>query len=121
MTAVETSQGQLSVAESEASRLEGEIAANPIDEYALDKAEMRVDQALQQQQRIRTQKEALGRSRLLIEQALKQIDIDQKRLKEVAERAEKARVEADDLDRMYKEFNAFEKYVARLYARSSRI
>ena len=113
LTAIETAQSQLAVAESEAARLEAEIAANPIDEYALDKAEMKVEQALQQQQRVRTQKETLGKSRIVIEQALKQIDVDQKRLKEVAERAEKARVEADDLDRMYKEFNAFEQYVAR--------
>ena len=103
----------MAVAQSEAARLDAEIAANPIDEFALEKAEMKVDQARQQEQRVRTQQQNLRSSRLLIEQALKQIDIDQKRLKEVAERAEKARVEADDLDRMYKEFNGFEQYVAR--------
>ena len=113
LTAIETAQSQLAVAQSEAARLDAEIAANPIDEYALEKAEMKVDQARQQEQRVRTQQQNLRSSRLLIEQALKQIDIDQKRLKEVAERAEKARVEADDLDRMYKEFNGFEQYVAR--------
>ena len=113
LTAIENAQSQLVVAQSEATRLDAEIAANPIDEYALEKAEMKVDQARQQEQRVRTQQQNLRRSRLLIEQALKQIDIDQKRLKEVAERAEKARVEADDLDRMYKEFNGFEQYVAR--------
>jgi len=113
LTAIESAQSQLTGAQSEATRLEAEIAANPIDEYALDKAEMKVDQARQQEQRVRTQQETLRRSRLLIEQALKQIDIDQKRLKEVAGRAEKARIEADDLDRMYKEFNGFEQYVAR--------
>jgi exonuclease SbcC len=113
MTTIETAQGRLTVAQAEAARLEAEIAAYPIDEYALEKAEMKVEQARQQEQHVRTRKESLGRSRLMIEQALKQIDIEQKRLQEIAERAEKARVDADDLDRMYKEFNAFEQYVAR--------
>jgi exonuclease SbcC len=105
--------GKLEVATAEVSRLEAEIAAHPIDELALDRAELEVDRARQKEQQVRSQQETLRRERLKVEQALNQIDADQKRLAGVAERAEKARVDADDLDRMYKEFNTFEQYVAR--------
>jgi DNA repair protein SbcC/Rad50 len=112
-SAIETATAQLAVAQSEAVRLEAEIAANPIDDFALDKAELEVEQARQREQQERTQREQFQRARISIEQDLKQVEVDQTRLKAIATRAEEARVEADDLDRMYKEFNVFEQYVAR--------
>jgi exonuclease SbcC len=111
--AIETAESKRATARTEATRLESEIAANPIEEYALDKADMAVAKARQDEQRIRTQRENLRRGRLDVEHALRQIDADEKKLKELIDRAEKARVETEDLDRMYKEFNAFEQYVAR--------
>jgi exonuclease SbcC len=111
--AIETAEAKRAAAQTDATRLEAEIAANPIEEYALEKADMAVARARQDEQRIRTQRENLRRGRLDIEHALRQIDADEKKLKELIERAERARVEAEDLDRMYKEFNAFEQYVAR--------
>jgi exonuclease SbcC len=111
--AIEAAETKRAGAQTEATRLEAEIAANPIEEYALEKADMAVARARQDEQRIRSQRENHRRGRLDIEHALRQIEADEKKLKDLFERAEMAGVEAEDLNRMYKEFSTFEQYVAR--------
>jgi exonuclease SbcC len=97
----------------EIGRLSELLAANPIDDLALEKADMELERARQQEQTARGRAEQHRSTRLTIEHAMKQIEFEEKRIEDVARRADDARRDADDLDQMYKEFNAFEQYVSR--------
>jgi exonuclease SbcC len=109
---IETATATRTDAQTQVERLEAEIAANPIDEFALEKAGLAVEMAQQQERLIRSQRDAHQRARISIEHAVKAIDTDQKRIEDVARRADEARVEAGDLDRMYKEFDEFDRYAS---------
>jgi exonuclease SbcC len=108
--AIETATTARADAAASVERLDAEIAANPIDEYALDKANLAVDEAQQRERHLRAQRDAHQRARIGIEHALKAIDADQKRIEEVARQADAARIETGELDHMYKEFNRFEQF-----------
>jgi exonuclease SbcC len=110
------------IAEAEASRteaqthidgLEKSLAELQVDEFAIEDAQDEISRHLNEQRRQQHARDTHRTERSRIAYDLEQIDKDQERLTAVAKRAEEARVEADDLEHMYTEFNDFERFVAR--------
>jgi DNA repair protein SbcC/Rad50 len=110
------------IAESEARRVEAStlvvkltesLAEHQVDEFAIDDAQDDMTQHRNEQRRQEHLRETHRTERSKIVFELSQIDKDQERLVATAKRAEEARVQADDLDHMYAEFNDFERFVAR--------
>jgi exonuclease SbcC len=110
------------IAEAETSRAEASeqiailqksLAEHQIDEFAIEDAQDEMTQHLNEQKRQLHLRDTNRNERSTIVFDLGQIDKDQERLVATAKRAEEARVQADDLDHMYSEFNDFERFVAR--------
>jgi exonuclease SbcC len=89
------------------------LDATPFDDLELEQANDLVERAQQEERRLQARRESERREALRIGHQIDQVAEDEKRVANVAKRADEARVQADVLDRMYTEFNRFEQYVAR--------
>ena len=83
-----------------------------VDEFAIEDATDEMARHLNEQKRQQHVRDSHRSERSRITYDLEQIDKDRERLTATAKRAEEARVEADDLDHMYSEFNGFDRFVA---------
>jgi exonuclease SbcC len=112
-TSLKSANEQLDTARPELAELEAASIAVGFDPGALDEAKWTWDEA-QQKERAAIQNRDRARNDVLrITDRIAQIKRDRDQLGEIKAAADRARVQVDDLSRMYDEFNRFEQYVAR--------
>ncbi|HQY30154.1 MAG TPA: SMC family ATPase, partial [Thermomicrobiales bacterium] len=110
---IQRANGERTEAVQQLATVQAAIDALVFDPEDLTKAESEVREARQAERRATATREAERSQGIRIGERLKQIDLDEKRLGDRLQQADAAKVLADELDRMYSEFNSFEQYVSR--------